>query len=167
MTVGELIVQFQDGPPSDDRLHELLSELGTAMQKVSPADWLNFQMWNRVALGFPIADIPVTRWRDYHGHDTPEGRSVNESAIEAGDDPADWYVSEQDIDVLKATEVWTSRSIMTPKLELSPQYLAQVHRMVALCRAIPNTYIPPTWLDPDDAKRMMRKICPGVPVVEA
>jgi hypothetical protein len=167
MMDGELVVQFQDGPPSEGVLREVFSELETAMQNISTADCMNFQMWNRIALGFPIADTPITRWRDYHGYDTLEGRSVNESAIEAGDNPDDWYVSETPVDVMKATEVWTSRSIMTPKLERSPQYLAQVHRMVALCRAIPNTYIPPTWLDPDDAKRMMGKVCPGVPVVEA
>jgi hypothetical protein len=109
-------------------------------------------MWYRVALGFPTVDIPVTRWGDYRGHDTPEGRSLNESAIEAGDDPDDWYVSEQEIDVMKVAEFWSSRSVSKPRLErVGGDYVSRIRRMVTGCREArakgQGVYIPPAWMD--------------------
>ena len=117
---------------------------------------------NRIALGFPIGDIPVTRWPDHAGYHTAEGAELNDTARHAGDDPNDWYVSEEPIDVLRATEVWTSTSIMKPKLVRNSTYLKEVHRMVRLCRDRPGVYIPPTWLTPEQAQQLTNRM--GLPV---
>ena len=47
---------------------------------------------NRVALGFPTADVPVVPWPHYYGYSTPEGEELNDWARAAGDDPDEWYV---------------------------------------------------------------------------
>jgi hypothetical protein len=107
--------------------------------------------WNRIALGFPITNQFVP-WPQYYGYETQEGRDLNESAREYGDDPADWYVSETPVDVMNAIEVWGSRSVMKPKLERNQAYLKDIHRMVMLCRDNPDAYIPPSWLTEDQAK---------------
>jgi hypothetical protein len=101
---------------------------------------------HRVALGFPIANIPVVPWPEYYGYRTSEGRDLNESAIDYGDNPDDWYVSEQPVDVLKSCEVWLSRTKYNPKLERNDRYLADVHGMVTLCREIPGAVIAPSWI---------------------
>lgn len=108
----------------------------------------------RLALGFPIADIPVVPWPLHPGAATPEGRELNESARELGDNPGDWYVSEVPVEVMKASEVWISRSIQRPKLERNVGYLAEIKRMVTLCRE-QRAYIPPSWLKPDQARRLV------------
>jgi hypothetical protein len=117
---------------------------------------------NRLALGFPLGNLPFTRWADYPGYSTAEGRDLNESAIEAGDDPLNWYVSEQPIDVLQAVEVWSSRKIINPKLERWDWYLKDVHHMVKGCRES-KMYIPPAWLTPAEAKALSNRI--GLPAV--
>ena len=37
---------------------------------------------NRIAIGFPIANIPVIRWSEHPGYTTAEGRELNDAAIE-------------------------------------------------------------------------------------
>lgn len=106
----------------------------------------------RIALGFPANNIAVVRWPDYRGYDTAEGRVLNETARDAGDDPDDWYVSEVPVDVLASTEVYTSASIFTPKLRRRPDYLRDVHHMVRLCRETPGAYIPPSWFNEEQAR---------------
>lgn len=120
---------------------------------------------NRIALGFPLADIALTPWPDYRGYSTPEGRELNETAREAGDNPSDWYVSETPIDVMKVSEFWSSRSVFKPKMERSDQYIADIKRMVTMCRDKKGVYIPPTWLRPEQAVELGRRL--GLNVVEA
>ena len=116
---------------------------------------------NRVALGFPIADIPVVSWPEYFGYRTAEGQELNETARMAGDNPDDWYISETPVDVLQTSEVWISRSIMKPKLERSDGYLQDIRRMVTLCRK-KKAFIPPSWLTPEQGEALARKV--GLPV---
>lgn len=122
----------------------------------------NLLAMNRVALGFPIADIPVVRWIDHPGFNTDEGRDLNESAVEYGDDPGDWYVSEEPVDVMLASEVWTSRRVLNPKLERQEGYLQDVKRMVQMCRDTPGAFIPPSWMKEAHAHELARRM--GVPV---
>jgi hypothetical protein len=107
---------------------------------------------NRVALGFPINEIQVIPWPRHHGYSTAEGRELNETARGFGDDPDDWYVSEQPVDVMKASEVWLSRSQSNPKLQREDWYLKDVHKMVSLCRTTKGAYIPPSWLSQEQAE---------------
>ena len=46
---------------------------------------------NRVALGFRLAEVALTPWPEHPRFDTAEGRELNATAREAGDNPADWY----------------------------------------------------------------------------
>lgn len=100
---------------------------------------------NRMAIGFRSADIPVMRWPDHRGYNTGEGRDLNENAREVGDDPDRWWVSETPVDMLRSSDIRGSKSVMGLKMERLDGYLAKVHQMVQLCRAIPSTHIPPTW----------------------
>jgi hypothetical protein len=129
---------------------------------MSDVDLANAISLNRVAIGFPVAEIPVVPWPQHPGYATSEGRELNETAIEAGDDPADWYVSEEAIDLLKATEFWSSRSVVRPRLERIDRYLPDMRRMVTTCRATKGVYIPPTWLKEDQARMLAASV--GVPV---
>ena len=113
---------------------------------------------NRIALGFPVAAISVVPWRDHSGYVTDEGKALNETAREAGDNPDDWYVSEAPVDVLAATEIWSSPSIMRPKLKRLDAYLPHVRRMVEMCRSRPGTFIPPTWLKIDQQRELARRL---------
>lgn len=115
---------------------------------------------HRLAIGFPVLGSMV-RWPDHPGFNTPEGRELNDSAREAGDDPRHWFVSEEPIDVLQSVEIWSSTSILNPKLERWDWYLKDVHNMVRGCRQ-QSVYIPPTWLTTEQAHAMARKI--GAPV---
>ena len=110
---------------------------------------------NRVALGFLLERSSILPWRDHPGFSTPEGLELNQSARAAGDDPDHWYVSNVPIDVAASTEVWISRRIFEPNLEIQHEYLADVHRMVKLCRDNPGTYIPPSWLKPEEVDRLV------------
>ena len=112
---------------------------------------------NRIALGFPVAAISVVPWRDHSGYVTDEGKALNETAREAGDNPDEWYVSEAPVDVLAATEIWSSPSIMRPKLKRLDAYLPHVRRMVEMCRSRPGTFIPPTWLKIDQQRELARR----------
>jgi len=69
-------------------------------------DTANALALNRVAIGFPAATIGAVRWPDYGAYSTAEGRELNETAREVGDDPDDWWVSEQPVDLLLETEFW-------------------------------------------------------------
>lgn len=111
----------------------------------------------RMAIGFRIADIPVVPWIEHPGYFTEEGADLNETARDAGDNPGDWYVSEQPVDVALASEIWGSGSVMKPKLKRSDAYLPQMKNMVALCRAIPGTIIPPSWIGSPEAEALARQ----------
>jgi hypothetical protein len=65
------------------------------------------------------------------------------------------------VDVLKSNEVWSSRSIMNPKLERWDWYLKDVHNMVRTCRVRRDTFIPPARLTTAQAKMLAATV--GVP----
>ncbi|MER9170933.1 hypothetical protein NKI12_26985 [Mesorhizobium australicum] len=131
----------------------------------STSDHVNAMALNRVALGFPLARIPVVPWREYQGYSTSEGRELNESARDVGDNPDDWYVSENPVDVLNASEFWLSPSILNPKLKRVDAYLSEIQRMVTMCRQTKGCFIPPSWLKPEDAMRVAKKL--GLPVSQS
>jgi hypothetical protein len=54
---------------------------------------------------------------------------------------------------------------MKPTLRRLETYLADVHRMVKLCRERPGVFIPPTWLPEDEAKALSAMM--GVPAFSA
>ncbi|MEG3089477.1 hypothetical protein [Sphingomonas sp. PB4P5] len=112
----------------------------------------------RVAIGFPIADIPVLPWKDHPGYATTEGVDLNESARDAGDSPDDWYVSDVPVDLLAASEFWAARSIMNPKMVRQPDYLPDLKRMVRACRDTPGVFIPPSWLTPAQAAALAKRM---------
>jgi hypothetical protein len=118
---------------------------------------------NRVAIGFRIADVPVIPWPDHYGYATEEGRELNETAREMGDNPDEWYVSEVPVDVLKVSEFWSSRHIMKPKLERLDKYIPQIHRMVTAAKEH-KAFIPPSWLTPEQAMALASRS--GLKVME-
>jgi hypothetical protein len=118
---------------------------------------------NRFAIGFRVADIPVVPWPEHRGYDTAEGRALNETAREAGDNPEDWYVSEQAIDLMLASEIWFSRDKYNPKLTREDWYLKDMKAMVERCRTTPGVYIPPSWLNEEQAVKLARSM--GVPAM--
>lgn len=117
---------------------------------------------NRFALGFPIKAIGAVPWKDHRGYSTEEGKKLNETAIDAGDDPENWYVTEAPVDVLHASEVWFSRSKLRPKLTREDWYFEQMRKMVTMCRDNPGTFIPPSWLTQEQGRALARRM--GVPV---
>jgi hypothetical protein len=129
------------------------------------ADAANVLALNRIALGFPTSTPGLMPWPTYRGYNTPEGRDLNETAIAAGDNPDHWYVSESPIDILHSTEVLSSASIIKPKMRRLDWYLAEVHRMVKMCRETKGVRIPPTWLTTKQATRLGEIV--GVPIKSA
>jgi hypothetical protein len=110
---------------------------------------------NRVAIGFRLAENPSIRlWPNHPGYSTAEGRELNETAIDAGDDPKKWYVSEEPIDLLRSVEFWSSRAVIEPRLRRLDHYLKDMHNMVRTCRARKDVFIPPTWLTTDEARTL-------------
>ena len=109
---------------------------------------------NRFAIGFELAEVPLARWSDHPGYHTGEGKELNETATAAGDDPHDWYVSEQPVDLMLASQVWFSRTVSNPKLTREDWYLADMKRMVTQCRSTPGVYIPPAWVSEKQARAL-------------
>lgn len=133
-----LLYQSKDtGETKELHLDEMMSN-GIALQ--------------RIALGFPVHAIDVIPWPEHRGYATAEGRELNGSARAVGDDPDDWYVSENPVDVLASTEVYTASSIFAPKLRRRSDYLRDVHYMVRMCREEPRAFIPPSWLSEEQAR---------------
>jgi hypothetical protein len=118
---------------------------------------------NRIAIGFPIANIPVVRWSEHPGYTTAEGRELDDAALEAGDNPLHWYVSPEPVDMLQSTEIWSSPSMLKPKLKRLDWCLPDVHNMVRMCRQQPRRCIPPTWLTTEEATLLAKRA--NVPVV--
>lgn len=128
-----------------------------AMMK-SDVDISNAIAMHRIAIGFPLSATKAVKWTDHAGYTTREGRDLNESAIEAGDDPDDWYVSEVPLNILLSTEIWGSRSKFEPKMERLPNYLVDVHNLVRLSKSNPNAYIPPSYLTQKEAEILARSL---------
>jgi hypothetical protein len=117
----------------------------------------NAMALHRVALGFQLAGSTIVAWKDHPGYSTGEGRDLNETARDAGDDPDRWYVSNTPVDLMTATEIWTAGSMFEPRLERSRGYLASVKEMVQLCRDAPGMEIAPTWLGNPTVQEMIRQ----------
>lgn len=112
----------------------------------------------RFALGFRLSDFDFSRWPDHPGFNTAEGRILNETGREAGDNPRDWYVSEKPLDLMLTAEVWFSRNPTVIRLKREDWYLADIRRMVQLCRDTPGVFIPPSWLKPEQARELGRRL---------
>lgn len=117
---------------------------------------------NRVALGFPVVGRGFVKWSEHPGYRTAEGRELNATARAVGDDPDDWYVSEQPVDVLTLCEFWFAASLLEPKLERACSQLAEIHKMVTLCRTRKGVVIPPSWLTRSEGEQLARQW--GLPV---
>lgn len=118
----------------------------------------------RMALGFRVDEVGLTRWPDHYGYHTDEGRELNESAIEYGDNPEDWWVSESPVDVSLVHEAWVAKSSWGVKMQRMPGYEKDIRRMVALCKD-GKVYIPPAWLTREDAQALAQAV--GLPSVDA
>jgi len=106
----------------------------------------------RAAIGFRLADCPgIVPWPSYYGYGTAEGRELNETAREAGDDPDRWFVSEEPVDLLRSVVVYISPTIFEPKLERQDWYLRHVHNMVRACRE-KSVYIAPSWMKEESVR---------------
>lgn len=101
---------------------------------------------NRVALGFRKAEAPIIPWPDHYGYRTSEGKALNESARDVGDDPDEWWVAEQPLDAMLIAAFRSSPTMLTDKLVRNDKYVVEIHRMVQLCRDHPDAVIPPTWV---------------------
>lgn len=138
------------------KLRILDQETGKVRREVVDPTIVNALALNRVTLGFRLADVDLIAWPEYRGYGTAEGRALNQTARDAGDNPEDWYVSENPVNVMKASEVWLSSSIFNPKLQRADWYLADVKRMVTMCRELKGVYIPPSWLKPEKAAELTK-----------
>jgi hypothetical protein len=117
----------------------------------------------RLALGFPMANSTIVPWKEHPGYGTAEGQSLNETAREIGDDPDEWWVSEQPIGVMSATEVWIEGVVGTCRLKRHEGYLSDIKRMVTMCQTHEGAFIPPAWLPNNDAVALARRM--GLPVM--
>ena len=117
---------------------------------------------NRVSLGFRPNDLGAVRWSDHDGYRTQEGRELNETAREVGDDPDRWWVSEAPVDLMQMVELRVSRSISKPKLERNDAYFSKIKELIQRCRDNPGVYVPPTWLTGDQARVLAVRL--GIPV---
>lgn len=133
-------------------------DTGAEIDRVSDTQLSNAIALQRLALGFRMSEISAISWPSHPGFNTSEGKELNESATEAGDDPNDWFVCETPVDILKCVEVRVSKSIMRPKLGRLPAYLDKIHRMVRLCKENEGVYIPPSWLSVEQAKALSGRL---------
>jgi hypothetical protein len=100
-----------------------------------------------VSLGFRAADIPVRPWPEHPGYRTAEGGELNETAADYGDDPKEWFVAEEPIDVMKIIEFRSEVSNgRLRRMVRQDWYLPDIKRMVTLCRTTPGVHIPPSWV---------------------
>lgn len=151
----------QISPPrclTDAPVFGIQPETGKRIDLVTGAGAMNMIALNRVAIGFAVASIPVVPWTQHPGYQTPEGATLNDSARDFGDNPDDWYVSEEPIDLMLATEIWTAASIVRPKMERQPGYLGHMKAMVERCRSEQGVFIPPSWLPIDKAKAVASRM---------
>ena len=113
---------------------------------------------NHIALGFRIEDIPVVHWPSHPGFKTDEGKALNESAIELGDDPSDWYVSESAVDLMKVSDVLVQKNKAKKKMERWPEYINRHQENGAALPFEEEVFIPPTWLSQDQAKYLANRL---------
>lgn len=107
----------------------------------------------RMALGFHVADIPVTPWPEHAGYQTPEGKELNETAIECGDDPTCWYVSEAAVSLDYMREIRVAKAIDNLKMEKHDWYLGKIQELRERYKE-EKAYILPTWLSKEDGEAL-------------
>jgi hypothetical protein len=113
----------------------------------------------RLALGFKVADVGLTPWRDYRGYDTVEGRVLNETARDAGDDPDRWYVSETPVSLDHMSEIRVARSLQDLKMLRNDAYLVALKKMLAKAKSAgEKVYIPPAWLTKEQTALLMARM---------
>lgn len=134
------------------------NETGERIDIATEPGSMNLIALNRIAIGFIASTIPVVRWRDHYGYASAEGQKLNQTAREFGDDPDDWYVSEEPVDLLSATEIWSSASIVKPKYRRLPEYLPAMKDMVTRARSKDGIYIPPSWMTPEQATALAKRL---------
>jgi hypothetical protein len=111
----------------------------------------------RMALGFPISTVPVKRWPDYHGYGTAEGKELNETARDYGDNPEGWYVSEERVSLDHMTEIRVAKSMQNLKMERQDGYLQDIKRLLAMLK-VEKAYVPPAWLSRDVVEEAARRM---------
>lgn len=74
-------------------------------------------------------------------------------------------MSDSRVDLLSMSAIYTSSSILRPKLETRDDYLVDVRKMVTLCRERAGVFIPPTWLTQAQAEELGRRM--GLPSAPA
>lgn len=116
----------------------------------------------RLALGFEPSEIDVVPWPEYRGYSTEEGRRLNASAREFGDDPDEWFVSEAAADIEHCHSIRVAKSLTDLKMVRSDRYLEDVKKMVRMCRETPGAFIPPTWMSRSAIEQGARQM--NVPV---
>lgn len=109
---------------------------------------------DRIAVGFDVDEIGAIRWTDHRGFATAEGGELNTSAVEAGDDPSDWWVTESPVDLMLVKAALASKSRSKPRMERADWYIKDIKRMVAMCRERTGVFIPPSWMSPEDARAL-------------
>lgn len=118
-----------------------------------------------IALGFRLAGSTIVPWRDHSGYTTDEGAELNRTAIEWGDNPDDWYVSEQPIDLMTVVELWRWVRGPTPRLvKADAETLLALKKMIHNVRTTPGAYVPPSWLTLDQARALAHAM--GKPILE-
>jgi len=112
----------------------------------------------RVALGFHAVEIDAIPWQDHPGYHTTEGTELNETAHDVGDDPDDWFVCENAVDLMQILEFRHAKSLHDLKMLSQPSYLSDIKRMVTMCRQTPGVFIPPSWLTQEQAEKLSAKM---------
>lgn len=139
----------------------LVAKDGTHQQIDITPEIMNGMSLHRVALGFRPDGIGVQPWREHPGYATAEGRELNETARDAGDDPDAWFVSETKVDLLACCAFRQAKSLNDLKMVPRDAYVADMHRMVRMCREKPGVYIPPSWVSEKDARLLAARL--GLP----
>lgn len=115
----------------------------------------------QMALGFKLADIPVTPWPEHRGYATSEGRTLNDTARAAGDNPDLWFVSEHRVSLDHMIEIRVARSTQNLKMERRDDYLEKLRPMLEFLKR-EKAYVPPAWLSIEDARLLADRL--GLPL---
>lgn len=110
----------------------------------------------RISLGFRASEIGAIKWSAHPGYETDEGRELNDAAVAIGDDPTQWWVCDQDIDVERIVECRQADSIEDPHMKPFNEYIVGIKRLVGMAK-IPNSWIAPTWMPIEVAKEAARQ----------
>jgi hypothetical protein len=102
---------------------------------------------HHVALGFQIDEVHLVHWPRHPGYSTPEGRLLNRTAMDVGDNPDDWYVSEIPIDVMKICEFWHATKISDVTLKRWDAYTPSWVTGTQAATLAKSIDVPVQWAD--------------------